>query len=166
METLENNRAREAICHVSQVDLTPEHIAVAFLLQRFNQLTKESFGDIVSLMEAWTNPNTPADDLPGIFETIRQILFPELIGEIRQIPGDTTEQLPERLRCRAEYIAKAIKKKRDEKEWTQTQLADKSGLQQSHISRLEAGVHSPSWKTLEKIAKALGVEVGDLDPSN
>jgi transcriptional regulator with XRE-family HTH domain len=49
--------------------------------------------------------------------------------------------------------------------WTQEQLAAESGLPQSHISRLEAGKHSPSRATLEKIAKALGVDVAVFDPS-
>ncbi|MDM8008608.1 MAG: helix-turn-helix transcriptional regulator [Phycisphaerae bacterium] len=44
-------------------------------------------------------------------------------------------------------------------------LASKSGLPQSHISRLEAGRHSPSHKTLEKLASALAVPVNRLDPS-
>jgi hypothetical protein len=28
------------------------------------------------------------------------------------------------------------------------------------------GIHSPSFKTLEKLADALDIDVGDLDPSN
>jgi len=48
---------------------------------------------------------------------------------------------------------------------TQQQLAEKAGLPQSHISRLEAGMHSPSHKTLEKIAAAMEIAMGDLDPA-
>jgi transcriptional regulator with XRE-family HTH domain len=45
------------------------------------------------------------------------------------------------------------------------QLARRSGLRQSHISRLERGRHSPSCVTLEKIAQALGIPVSQLDAS-
>jgi transcriptional regulator with XRE-family HTH domain len=47
---------------------------------------------------------------------------------------------------------------------TQEELAELSGLPQSHISRLESGKHSPSRITLEKLAQALnvGVEAFDL----
>lgn len=166
METLENNRANEVSCQVSPASFTPEHIAVAFLMQRFKQLPPESFRDIVSLMEAWTNPDTPEDDRCGIFETVREILFPELIGGIHRVDAAPVEQMPKNVKRRAEHIGKTIQEMRNGKGWTQTDLAQKSGLQQSHISRLEAGEHSPSWKTLEKIATAFGVEVGKLDPSN
>lgn len=166
MKTLEKNRINETSCQVCPADLTPEHIAVAFLVQRFQQLPPESFRDIILLLEAWTNPETPEEDRCGIFETVREILFPELIGGIYRIDATPAEQTPTNVKRRAEHIGNTIQKMRDDKGWTQTELAKKSGLQQSHISRLEAGIHSPSWRTLEKIASAFEVEVGELDPSN
>ena len=166
METLENNRANEVPCQPSPADFTLEHIAVAFLAQRFRELPSESFRDIVLLMEVWTNPDTSEQDRCGIFETVREILFPELIGGIHQVKSVPLDEIPHNVKRRAEHVGMTIRKMRDDKGWTQIHLARKSGLQQSHISRLEAGEHSPSWKTLEKIARALGVEVGDLDPSN
>jgi transcriptional regulator with XRE-family HTH domain len=48
---------------------------------------------------------------------------------------------------------------------TQEQLAAKSGLPQSHISRIENAKHSPSLATLQKIAAALGVPVERFDLS-
>jgi hypothetical protein len=42
---------------------------------------------------------------------------------------------------------------------------EKSGLPQSHISRLERARHRPSRATVEKIARALGRLVSDFDPS-
>jgi transcriptional regulator with XRE-family HTH domain len=89
-----------------------------------------------------------------------------LIGGICPVHASTIEPSPPKLRLHSEYLGGTIKKKRTEKGLTQAQLAEKSGLQQSHISRLEAGRYSPSWKTLGKIAEALGIEIGDLDPSN
>lgn len=163
MATLEKKKANDTQCPVSPADYTPQHIAVAFLVQRFKELPKESLRDIVSLMQTAMSPDISAEDFREILDTVREILFPELIGGIHQV---RIERLPVKLGRRAEHIGKTIQKMRDEKGWTQTQLAEKSGLQQSHISRLEAGAHSPSWKTLEKIAKALDVEVGDLDPSD
>jgi transcriptional regulator with XRE-family HTH domain len=48
---------------------------------------------------------------------------------------------------------------------TQEELAKRTGIQQSHLSRLEQGEHSPTQKTLMKIANALGVEISVFDPS-
>ena len=47
---------------------------------------------------------------------------------------------------------------------TQTDLAKKAGLPESHISRLENAEIRATNLTLVKIAKALGVSVGDIDP--
>jgi DNA-binding XRE family transcriptional regulator len=61
------------------------------------------------------------------------------------------------------WISQKLKALREERDLTQTQLADLAGLPQSHISRLEAGRHSPSMKTLKKLADALKVEIGSLN---
>ncbi|MGL6173914.1 MAG: helix-turn-helix domain-containing protein [Cellulosilyticaceae bacterium] len=42
---------------------------------------------------------------------------------------------------------------------TQKELSDKTGIQQSHISRLENGNYNPSIKFLKRIAEALGKEL-------
>jgi DNA-binding XRE family transcriptional regulator len=151
---------------VSPANFRHEDIMVAFLIERFRQLSKESFSDIVSLVEAITSPGTPVEEQYEIFETIREILFPELVGDIHMGRAGSVEETPNRLQRRMDHVGSTIKRKREEKKLTQMELAKLSGLPQSHICRLEAGVHSPSMKTLEKIARALGVAVGDLDPSN
>ena len=63
------------------------------------------------------------------------------------------------------FISKKIRDAREGAGLTQMQLAKKSGLLQGQISRLEQGQHSPTAKTLEKIAHATGRDVGFFDPS-
>jgi transcriptional regulator with XRE-family HTH domain len=57
-----------------------------------------------------------------------------------------------------------IKELRDEKGWNQTTLGYHSDLSPSEISLIENGKRNPSATTLQRIATALGVEVGDLFP--
>lgn len=45
---------------------------------------------------------------------------------------------------------------------TQSDLAEKSGLDQALISKLESGRHQPRFDTLEKYAKGLGASVAEL----
>jgi len=45
---------------------------------------------------------------------------------------------------------------------SQTQLAEKAGLKQSAIARLESDKHTPTKATQEKLAEALGVKAGQL----
>ena len=57
-----------------------------------------------------------------------------------------------------------VRRLRQARGWNQTELAFHAGLAPSVISQIENGKRSPSASTLEKLAKALNVEVGDLFP--
>ncbi|MBI4564588.1 MAG: helix-turn-helix transcriptional regulator [Planctomycetes bacterium] len=67
------------------------------------------------------------------------------------------------LKSRARWIGRKIRVLREKKGMTQEDLAERAGLTQSHVSRLEDGKHSPSNVTLRKIAKALRVSVHKID---
>jgi len=56
-------------------------------------------------------------------------------------------------------IIKALIAARAEQNMTQKELAVKTGLAQSHISRLESGNYNPSLKFLKRVAAGLGKEV-------
>lgn len=56
-------------------------------------------------------------------------------------------------------IARAIVQLRQEKGWTQAQLAEKLGTTQSVVARLESGTHRPSLATLQKAARVLGARL-------
>lgn len=58
------------------------------------------------------------------------------------------------------YIGRIVHLMRREKGMRQSELALLTGLKQPNLSRIENGLVSPRQVTLEKIAKALGVEVG------
>ncbi len=53
-------------------------------------------------------------------------------------------------------IMRMVVKARNEKNLTQKELAERSGVRQSNISRIERGNCVPSIQTLELIAKGLG----------
>lgn len=59
-------------------------------------------------------------------------------------------------------MGEAVRGKRKEAGFSQEKLAEKADLSTVFISRIERGVESPSVDNLVKIAKALGVRVGDL----
>ena len=56
-------------------------------------------------------------------------------------------------------LIKELIKYRVDHNITQQQLANKTGIPKSNISRFESGKHSPSLKLLFKIAQGLGKEV-------
>ncbi len=61
-------------------------------------------------------------------------------------------------------VGAEIRRLRQERGWTGAQLAVYAGMAPSAISQIETGRRSPNAGSLEKIAKALNVEVVDLFP--
>jgi transcriptional regulator with XRE-family HTH domain len=56
-----------------------------------------------------------------------------------------------------------LKELRLKKYISQADLAKESGVSEATINRLEKGLHKPSFKTIRDLAKALGVEPGDIE---
>lgn len=55
-----------------------------------------------------------------------------------------------------------LRKYRHEKHFTQKELADLCGMYESQIRKYETGKACPKIQTLQKIANALGVSIGEL----
>lgn len=150
-----------------EVESTPAHVKleaalVAVLIEKIASLPAEERDDLMAVVMDLKECKTP-DDYRDVEQTINEILYPAQVGGLQDAPSATAS---ETLVKRKEYIAGIIKKLRGEAGWTQDQLAERSGLPQSHISRLEKAQHSPSFKTLEKLAAAFEIEVGQIDPSH
>ena len=59
-------------------------------------------------------------------------------------------------------VGARIRKLREARGVTQTELAGAVGMMRSNISRIEAAKHRPTLETMERIAKALKVSVAEL----
>lgn len=59
-------------------------------------------------------------------------------------------------------LGSKIKRLREAKSWSQSELTRAAGLTHGLVSRLEDGIGNPSLKTLAAIAKALEVTVSKL----
>lgn len=57
-----------------------------------------------------------------------------------------------------------IKKARIKAGFTQQQVADKAGMHVNYYARIERGEENPSYDTLEKIMKALGIKSKEVMP--
>ena len=56
-----------------------------------------------------------------------------------------------------------VRELRERKGWTQEDLAKRAKITRSHLSLLEAGHRrNPSLEVLKRLARALGVPVGEL----
>lgn len=136
-------------------------VAIERLVKKISSLPKERRQDLRELLDDINGTSNDAER-NEIARTMMEIVMPEIIGTlVMDAPQRKTDGTF--LRARSEWIGERIRQLRERRGWTQTDLADASGLPQSHISRLEVGKHSPSNVTLKKIAKALKIDVHALD---
>jgi len=61
-------------------------------------------------------------------------------------------------------FGKHLKKLRNEKGWTQEELAERAGMHFTYIGQIERGLRNPSLINLYKLARALGVKSLFLNP--
>jgi len=59
-------------------------------------------------------------------------------------------------------LAENIRRLREKKEWSQEDLAHKSGIHVTYLSGLECGRRNPTVMVLERLAKALDVHISIL----
>ena len=55
-------------------------------------------------------------------------------------------------------LAQIIAEQREQKHFSQSQLAELSGINQAHISRIESGRSKPTMPTVFRICKALEID--------
>ena len=82
---------------------------------------------------------------------VRALVDRDLASQLQKAKKDVTTELGQRLR-----------EKRRSLGCTQTELAKKTGLDQSLISKMEQGKHQPRFATLSKYAKGLRLTVTEL----
>ena len=73
-----------------------------------------------------------------------------------------TDEQKQALRLRMGQRIKALRLMAD---MSQEQLAERAGLQRSHIGRIEGGKYDVTLSVMQAIAEALGMTVDIIDPS-
>ena len=63
-------------------------------------------------------------------------------------------------------LGRNIQAYREMLRWSTEQLADRAGLNRSHIWKIEQGRSNPRLLTLLRITEALGCDLSDLMPGN
>jgi transcriptional regulator with XRE-family HTH domain len=59
-------------------------------------------------------------------------------------------------------LGRNVKSYRARLEWTQEDLARQAGINRSYLAGIESGRRNTSARTIEKLARALGVSPADL----
>lgn len=61
-----------------------------------------------------------------------------------------------------ERVGLNVQRLRRAREYSQEELADRAKIHQTYLSGVERGIRNPSALVLERIARALGVDIEDL----
>lgn len=59
-------------------------------------------------------------------------------------------------------FARLVRKRRQEKKFSQEKLAELAGIHPTHIGLIERGQRNPSLRVAQKISNALGLELSAL----
>jgi DNA-binding XRE family transcriptional regulator len=140
----------------------PAILALSVLANRISGLPPRDRDDLFSLFQAWRDTKDP-EELQGIRAAMEEILAQAPIS-VRPLALEEARKVPERNRAWAKHVGSKIRDMRERMGLNQSELAEKARLTQSHVSRLENAEHTATSFTLRKIADALGVSVGEIDP--
>jgi DNA-binding XRE family transcriptional regulator len=134
-------------------------LAVAVLVERIRSLSKEDKEDLFAVSKALFTADNEEEVQSAVYA------FQEILDQKGAHLVQVAENDSGKLASWLSFVGKRIKMAREDARMTQAELELASGLPQSHISRLENGVHSPSSTTLEKIAQATNKPLSYFDPS-
>jgi len=137
-------------------------MALGVVVKRMTALAESDRRDLLELFQALPTAKG-REEIQSIRRAMLEILTDPPI-QSRRMSQAVDEPMPPGLKKWTEHVGGRIRELREKAGMSQTKLAEKAGLTQSHVSRLEKAEHSATHKTLMKIASALGVEVGRLDP--
>lgn len=135
--------------------------AVNVIMDRIGRFPAQDRSDFVSLFREAASATTVEDRI-GIRDTMVEILD----GRGATIETDDLAEnhaQPESWVKWVAWVSTRIREARSEAGLTQEQFVERSGLPQSHISRIENAKHSPARGTLERVAGALGKPVTFFD---
>jgi DNA-binding XRE family transcriptional regulator len=148
-------------------DSLPEHeqlmlMALSVLVARIRSLQSADRDDLFELLQGLSNTDDP-EEIQSIRRTMEEILS-QAPTSVKGMDLRSEKPMPRGSMKWAERVGKTIRERREEAGLNQAQLAEKAGLTQSHVSRLECASHVATNMTLQKIAAALGIPVRTLDP--
>ncbi len=132
---------------------------------------KARIASIVELCFAYGR-ETDVEEKANILQTLEEISGNEPL----QLPTETIEEWEDKLskdpafakanetlnRRRQVFQRKYFSFRARAGLQTQKEVAKRAGLRRSYVAVIESGVHFPQQKTLQKLAKAFGVDVAEL----
>ena len=158
-----------------------DHPQLRSALQRIDNSThggnpgedeKARIASLVELCSAYER-ETDADEKGNILRTLEEVSENDPLEPLTETIEDWEEQLASKDPAFAKAKRALDRRRREfQKKYfsfraraglrTQEAVAKRAGLRRSYVAVIEAGVHFPQQKTLQKLAKAFDVDVAEL----
>lgn len=104
--------------------------------------------------DSWNDPRI--EYWQAIYDTLKKI--PE-VSELKQTKSSVIQIQEEPLFSLPREVGEKIREAREKSGLTQKKIAEKLGISQQIISRIESGMHNISLETLEKVCRSLGMPI-------
>ena len=137
-------------------------MAVGIVMDRVGRLGKEDQNDLFQLVKAMPCARTDEEQeaiIIGMLEILEQGT-----GAVIKMPEAKRDAVGNLDKWKT-HVAGMVRQLRTKAKMTQEELAGKADIPQSHVSRIEKAHLAPSAKTIDKLAAALRVQPGEIDPS-
>ncbi len=137
-------------------------MAIGIVIERISGLPAQDRQDLFELVKALETARSE-EELEAIRSGMVEILDQEKYTAIELKFDQPAEHAG--LTNWNQHVAASVRSLREAANKTQVDLARECGLTQSHISRIENAELIPSHRTIDRIAKSLGVDPSRIDPT-
>jgi DNA-binding XRE family transcriptional regulator len=138
-------------------------MAIGILSDRISRLSEADRQDLFELVKGLGSA-VSQEDMEAVRSGMLEILD-QGVPSVHILDHPAAAEPSSSLAKWKRHVAERVRTLREQMGMTQAQIAAKAELTQSHISRIENSEIAPSHRTIEKLARALGVEPSEIDPT-
>jgi DNA-binding XRE family transcriptional regulator len=131
------------------------------LIETLRRLSAADLEELTDLLQCLRNTDDQ-EEYESVMRAIEEILEQEPLT-VSSFPL-TEQTISPGLKSWTEHVGRKIRELRTKAKMKQADLAEAAGLTQTDVRRLEKAEKVVTHLTLAKIARALSVDVGDIDP--
>lgn len=155
-----------AIEHENRInEILQEWSAILRILPKHKRFSLQLYmKELFQLLDQDDQSDTHQEEIQNVWEAIKELLLGADISLVKYLVEPSSDAAKKADQWFAE-MGKKIRQLRLQKNLRQIELAEKSGISQGAISRIERGLLAPTHATIERLAKALEIPPGKIDPT-
>ncbi|HAH47939.1 helix-turn-helix transcriptional regulator [Gimesia sp.] len=146
-------------------EIRPDIESLTLELKKLPETKAIRIAELWNLHRDSTDPDEQNEIIDALVEIVYSIFCKCDWVSSQELDSIVDPETARRVESYRKKVGVRIKAARKIRNWTQQELANAAKMPQSHVSRLEQGKHAATDITIQKLADALGIPAGELDPS-